>query len=136
MEGGALALRDILERLARRVPCDGPLRLTGGGSRSRVWPRIVASIVARPLRLVDIEPSARGAAILAAVVAGWWPDVSTAAARMTRDIGSVRPAARERDVYARAARRFQAMTRGATVNGAMTRGATVNGRGHVRPSAG
>ena len=100
MEGIAMALADVLERLARRGGRPRALRLTGGGSRSRVWATIVAAAVDRPLGLVAPEASARGAAILAAVAAGVWPDVTAAARRMVREAGSVRPAPELRAIYA------------------------------------
>ena len=100
MEGIAMALADVLERLARRGGRPRALRLTGGGSRSRVWTTIVAAAVDRPLGLVAPEASARGAAILAAVAAGVWPDVAAAARRMVREAGSVGPAPGLRRSYA------------------------------------
>lgn len=109
MEGVALALRDILERLeARRAPAK-TLRLTGGGTRSPVWPGIVASVVERPLGLVEPEASARGAAILAAVASGRQPDIPHAAQRMVREVGRVEPGAAAGGTYGRALERFRAL---------------------------
>ena len=65
-----------------------------------MWATIVAAAVDRPLGLVAPEASARGAAILAAVAAGVWPDVTAAARRMVREAGSVTPAPELRAIYA------------------------------------
>jgi len=101
MEGTAFALGDVLEALVRRGQPVRALRLTGGGSRSRVWTEIVAAILARPIGLVRPEASARGAAVLAAVVAGVWPDVMTATRRMVVAVGQVTPDPAARRRYGR-----------------------------------
>ena len=101
MEGTAFALGDVLEAVVRRGQPVRALRLTGGGSRSRVWTEIVA-ILARPIGLVRPEASARGAAVLAAVVAGVWPDVMmTATRRMVVAVGQVTPDPAARRRYGR-----------------------------------
>jgi xylulokinase len=100
MEGTAFALGDVLEALVRRGQPVRGLRLTGGGSRSRVWAEIVAAILARPIGLVRPEASARGAAVLAAVAAGVWPNVRTATRRMVVAVGQVTPDPEARRRYA------------------------------------
>jgi sugar (pentulose or hexulose) kinase len=101
MEGTAFALGDVLEALVRRGHPVRGLRLTGGGSRSRLWTEIVAAILARPIGLVRPEASARGAAVLAAVAAGVWRDVRTATRRMVVAVGQVTPDPEARRRYAR-----------------------------------
>jgi xylulokinase len=115
MEGVAMALADVLDGLAWRGYRPRALCLTGGGARSRLWAEIVAAVVGRPLGLVAPEASARGAAILAAAAAGVWPDVATAARRMVRPAGRVRPAPGLTRIYAqlRAGRAAYGTGRGA-----------------------
>jgi len=48
----------------------------GGGSRSPVWLRAKAEVVGVPVVACPVaEAAARGAALVAGVAAGWWPDV-------------------------------------------------------------
>jgi sugar (pentulose or hexulose) kinase len=55
----------------------------GGGSQSGFWCQTIADIVGKPARQLSTgECSSLGAAILAAVGAGWFPNTSEAAAQM------------------------------------------------------
>jgi xylulokinase len=84
LEGCAYAARDIVDRLAALgLPAD-EVRVTGGGGRSATWMQIKADVIGRPVRAVLGETSAVGAAYLAAVAAGWHPDVPTAARALVR----------------------------------------------------
>jgi xylulokinase len=90
LEGCACQLRRIVEAL-------GPAGLeevvtVGGGAKSLLWRSIIADVLGRPLLLPRVlEAGALGAAILAAVGAGVYPDVATAARSMVRVIDSVEP---------------------------------------------
>ena len=56
----------------------------GGGSRSDLWCQIMADVTKVPVvRATTSEATCLGAAILAAVAAGWFQDVQTAANAMT-----------------------------------------------------
>jgi xylulokinase len=80
MEGVAFGLRDSLE-LARSVGAQvaGPIRATGGGSRSPVWRRILADVLEGPVATTSTsEGAAQGAAMLAAVGLGWFESVEEA----------------------------------------------------------
>jgi xylulokinase len=82
LEGVAFGLRDSLEllRLLGVRPEVG--RISGGGARSRLWVRIVASVLGLPLELMaSQEGSAFGAAMLAGVQAGAFVDAREAAER-------------------------------------------------------
>lgn len=58
--------------------------LTGGGANNRLWCQILADVLAKPIYLSrTTEASNLGAAIAAAVAAGWYDDTRTAAAAMT-----------------------------------------------------
>jgi xylulokinase len=75
MEGVALGLRDSLD-LVRSLgqPVD-VARVSGGGARSELWLRIVASVLETPLERVQVEEGAAyGAALLGGVVGGMWRD--------------------------------------------------------------
>ncbi|HLW60357.1 MAG TPA: FGGY-family carbohydrate kinase [bacterium] len=105
LEGVAFALRHIRDALERSGQAIGQLCVTGGGSRSRVWTQIVASVLDQPLCFVEPEASARGAALLAAVGLGRFPTIAAAAEAMVRGAGTVDPdptwTAVYRDAYAR-----------------------------------
>ena len=70
----------------------GPLRLTGGLSRSRTFAGILAGVLGAPIE-VSAEPGATalGAALCAATGAGVFPDVGTAAAALVRAPTQVEP---------------------------------------------
>lgn len=79
MEGVCFENRRALDLLV--PPGDGTvLRCTGGGSHSGLWNQIRADIYERPVRsLRPTEGGLQGAALLAAVGAGWYPDAADAA---------------------------------------------------------
>jgi xylulokinase len=79
LEGVAFGLRDSLDLIREigGVPEQG--RISGGGARSELWTKIIASVLELPLEHVAVdEGAAFGAAILAGVAARTWPDVHTA----------------------------------------------------------
>jgi xylulokinase len=85
MEGVAYGLRDSLEllRLLGVRPDAG--RVSGGGARSELWLRIVASVLGLPLeRTESDEGSAFGAALLAGVACGVFADAGEAVERCVR----------------------------------------------------
>lgn len=85
LEGVAFGLADSLG-LIRAVglePASG--RVSGGGARSELWLRILASVLELPLeRMAVPEGAAFGAALLGGVAAGVWPDVEAATAATVR----------------------------------------------------
>ncbi|HYZ35058.1 MAG TPA: FGGY-family carbohydrate kinase, partial [Crenalkalicoccus sp.] len=55
----------------------------GGGARSRLWRQVVADAVGREVAVSEtVEATSLGAAMLAAVAAGWYPDAASAARAM------------------------------------------------------
>ncbi len=83
LEGVAFGLRDSLE-LMRTVGVGGfdQVRATGGGSKSLLWRQILADVLETTVvTTTTSEGAAHGAAILAAVGAGWFADVEEACRR-------------------------------------------------------
>ncbi len=78
-------------------------RLMGGGSRSALWPQIIADITGKPVRMgANAEASALGAGILAAAGVGMYPDVRTAAAEMVHvDSTCILPNDARHEIYSR-----------------------------------
>jgi xylulokinase len=82
LEGVAYGLRDSLELLRTLGAEPDSGRVSGGGARSAIWLRIVASVLDLPLeRTASEEGSAFGAALLAGVRAGVFADAHDAVRR-------------------------------------------------------
>jgi xylulokinase len=90
MEGVAFSLRDSLSILAElNLPLE-KIRLGGGGARSPLWRQIQADVYNHDVEiLASEEGAALGAAILAGVGAGIWPDVDEACDRVIRSKESI-----------------------------------------------
>ena len=85
LEGVAYALRDSLELLRELGARPESGRVSGGGARSELWLRILASVLGLPLETTESEEgSAFGAALLAGVRAGVFSDADDAVARCVR----------------------------------------------------
>ena len=110
LEGVAYGLRDSLE-LLRALGVDARVgRVSGGGARSDLWLRIVASVLDLPLqRPVVEEGSAYGAALLAGVGAGVFDDVHEAVETCVRTRGQIEPEPTWRDAYEAGYARFRAL---------------------------
>jgi xylulokinase len=100
LEGVAYGLRDCLE-LVRELGLEASVgRVSGGGARSELWLRIVASVLGIPLeRMVVEEGAAFGAALLAGVRAGLYADVHEAIERAVHVRDVVEPDPSWREVY-------------------------------------
>jgi L-xylulokinase len=106
-EGVAFEHRGHIDHLLKGRPRPGAARFAGGAARSRPWLEIFAAALELPLELAGAEElGALGAAIIAAVGAGLYPDLETAVAAMTRVRDRIEPdpalveiLARRRDVF-------------------------------------
>ncbi len=92
LEGVAFGLRDALDLLHATGARPAVGRASGGGARSELWLRIVASVLELPLeRTAADEGAAFGAALLGGVAAGVWSDPSEAVRAAVRPTGTVDP---------------------------------------------
>jgi xylulokinase len=84
LEGVAFGLRDMLGLMRTAgLAVPATARISGGGARSALWRDIVASALQIELQTPDVtEGAAYGAALLAGVGVGAWPDVETATSRL------------------------------------------------------
>ncbi|MGH2462517.1 MAG: xylulokinase, partial [Candidatus Limnocylindria bacterium] len=91
LEGVAYGLRDGLDlMLGAGVPPPEQIRASGGGTVSALWLQILADVLGAEMATVNTtEGAAYGAAVLAAVGAGWQPRVEDACAAWVK----TRPAA-------------------------------------------
>lgn len=112
-EGVALNVRWAMTDFDRLAGSAGkPLRAVGGAAASRLWCRIFADVLQRPIEPVEapVLGGARGAAMAAAVAAGWFPDLSSASC-MARAARSVSPDPVLASLYAERFGRFTAAYR-------------------------
>lgn len=93
LEGVAFGLRDGLEQmLGAGMPRPGQVRASGGGTASPVWRAILADVLGVELATVSTtEGAAYGAAVLAAVGAGWFPTVEDATGALVRATPAAAP---------------------------------------------
>jgi L-xylulokinase len=84
-EGVAFEHRRHLDRLRAAGATLAGLTLSGGGTRSPVWPQMMANVLDLDLAIGDAEETgALGAVMAAAVGIGRFPDIEAAVATMTR----------------------------------------------------
>ena len=110
LEGVAYGLRDSLDLLTELGVAAQAGRVSGGGARSELWLRIVASVLGLPLeRTTAEEGAAFGAALLGGVAAGVFesPKEAVAACVKVRDTIDPDPAWNSR--YAAEVERFRAL---------------------------
>ena len=92
LEGVAFGLRDSLELLRALGVAPEVGRVSGGGARSKLWLRIVASVLQLPLERVAVEEGAAyGAALLAGIRDGLFSDAADAVARCVRVRDRIEP---------------------------------------------
>jgi xylulokinase len=102
LEGVAYGLRDSLELLRELGARPESGRVSGGGARSELWLRILASVLGLPLETTESEEgSAFGAALLAGVRAGVFADADDAVRRCVRPRRRIDPEWDYEDGYRR-----------------------------------
>jgi xylulokinase len=110
LEGVAYGLRDSLE-VVRSLGCATDVgRVSGGGTRSELWLRIVASVLGLPLQRTAVEEGAAyGAALLGGVASGVFRDVPEAVAACVRVQDEIEPDPEWERIYAEGYERFRAL---------------------------
>jgi len=104
LEGVAFGLRDSFELMkSAGLSAIRQVRVSGGGARSPLWRQILADVLGSELVTVNTtEGAAYGAALLAGVGAGLWPDGETACRETVQVTGSTTPDADAVVVYEQA----------------------------------
>jgi xylulokinase len=103
LEGVAFGLRDCFSLIQEAgLGTIQQVRVSGGGARSSLWRQIVSDVLGLELVTVNTtEGAAYGAAILAGVGTGIWPDVETACANLIGIVDRVSPDAQRVALYTR-----------------------------------
>ncbi len=115
LEGVAFGLRDSFELMkSAGLAAIDQVRVSGGGARSPLWRQILADVLEVELVTVNTtEGAAYGAALLAGVGAGIWPDVGVACGQTIHLTGSTQPqpkaVARYAALYAQYRRLYPAL---------------------------
>jgi len=93
LEGVAFGLKDSFALLqGAGLGAIEQVRVSGGGAKSLLWRQILADVLNAELVTVNTtEGAAYGAALLAGVGAGVWPDVDTACAETIKTENAVTP---------------------------------------------
>lgn len=103
LEGVAFGLKDSFTLIQEAGLGEiRQVRASGGGTKSALWRQILASVLEAELVTVNTtEGAAYGAALLAAVGAGVWPDVPSACAAAVQITGRVSPDPAQVEAYRR-----------------------------------
>lgn len=110
LEGVAHGLRDSLDLLTDIGVEANVGRASGGGARSELWLRILASVLELPIERVRVEEGAAyGAALLGGVAAGVWPDVGQAVEACVRTRDTIEPDREWSARYAEDRERYRAL---------------------------
>ena len=110
LEGVAFGLRDSLDLIAALGERPSLGRVSGGGARSELWLRIVASVLELPLQRVAVdEGAAFGAAILGGTAAGVWRDVREGVAATVRAGQTIEPVPSWVELYGEQRERYRAL---------------------------
>jgi xylulokinase len=93
LEGVAFGLRDSFELMkSAGLTAINQVRASGGGTKSPLWRQILADVLKAELVTVNTtEGAAYGAALLAGVGVGAWPEVEAACESCIKVTGSTKP---------------------------------------------
>ena len=109
LEGLVFELRINLDLLRQSGISIHELRAVGGGARSPLWLQLKADICRIPLRVPQVtEAACLGAALLAGVACGVYPDIETAVSRTVHSSRRITPDEQSATAYEK---RFETYTR-------------------------
>ena len=100
LEGVCFGLKDCLNAVNEQGITPKSARVIGGGAKSKEWLRLLADISGITLHTINTgEGGALGAAILAMVGAGLYPDVKTACERIIKNESEIKPDMKNFKIY-------------------------------------
>jgi len=107
MEGVAFSQRDSFTIFAELGVPVNRVRVTGGGARSKLWKQIQADVYGHAVETIAAdEGGAYGAALLAGVGTGVWPNVDEACDRYVHTAEVVTPNTHNRTVMDQQYKRY------------------------------
>jgi len=111
LEGVAFGLKDIFSLMQDAgMRAIDQVRVSGGGAKSNVWRQILADVLESEFVTVNTtEGAAYGAALLAGVASGVWPNVDTACAETIRTGDLVSPNVTNASRYAEMYPQYQSL---------------------------
>ncbi|MEO7746570.1 MAG: FGGY-family carbohydrate kinase, partial [Actinomycetota bacterium] len=110
LEGVAFNHRTHVDALREVFPVTGPVRVCGGGARSRAWTQLLCDVLDLPVEVTDAhEAGARGAALLAGVGLGEFGDLDDAVARGVRVVRRQTPKPAQVSVRERRYQRYRSV---------------------------
>jgi len=98
-EGIAFSLRDVLDALRSQGLDMSEARIIGGGSRSAVWRQIVADVLGISIALPRVTDASFGAALIAGVGIGVFPDEAAAVEQTVSVIARHEPDLSKQNLY-------------------------------------
>ena len=107
MEGVAFSLRDCYRTLEEMKLPVKRIFLIGGGARSRLWSEIVANVFDCAVSVPEPGDASFGAALLAGVGAGLFPDVKAAVGKCLKIARRIEPDAEAAERYGRLFERYR-----------------------------
>lgn len=108
MEGVAFALRDCLEVARQNGLTVTNATICGGGAKSKVWKQIVSDVLNLPISTPQTEQGpSYGAAILAMIGCGQYPNVQTAINNLVQYNDEIYPNTQTVDKYEKQYRTFK-----------------------------
>lgn len=100
LEGSAYGLHDIVQQMEESGLGVEEIRVVAGGAKGELWRQIKADVTGKTVALPEtVETTSFGAALLAAVGAGFFPDVRTAAEKTVRIVERRQPIPENQEIY-------------------------------------
>lgn len=110
MEGVAFGIKDCAGLMRDAGAPMKNVYISGGGAASDLWCKIMASVIERPVKRLDVDQGpAMGAALLAGVGARVWPDVKSATKRALRVKDETGPCKEDFKKYREMYERYRAL---------------------------
>lgn len=110
-EGVVFSHMTHIQRMAERFPQAKTLRVTGGPTHSLIWMQILADVSGMPLELPQVEETGCfGAAIIAMISTGHFPDVRTAQQHIQPALQHIEPNPGLQEKYRKKYLRYQLLT--------------------------
>jgi sugar (pentulose or hexulose) kinase len=101
MEGVCFELAGVLDASRALTPGISRVRVLGGAAQSTAWMQMLADILGIPIEIPETsQPACVGAAILAGVGAGLYPDAGAGYRRMNIAVKTVTPGVEASEYYA------------------------------------